>query len=102
MSHRQRNLELIRRSLVRSISAVALAVGSYLGYYLLQSRKATKAMGAKTVIGWLIEDLNSYGLTNEMMLEILGITLIITFLICLGSKLSINKYTIMEMLREDR
>ncbi|MCD7803842.1 MAG: ABC transporter permease [Oscillospiraceae bacterium] len=102
MSRRQRNLELIRRSLVRSISAVALAVGSYLGYYLLQNRKATKAMGAKTVIGWLIEDLNSYGLTNEMMLEILGITLLITFLICLGSKLSINKYSIMEMLREDR
>ncbi|MCD8344543.1 MAG: FtsX-like permease family protein [Oscillospiraceae bacterium] len=102
MSRRQRNLELIRRSLVRSISAVALAVGSYLGYYLLQNRKATKAMGAKTVIGWLIEDLNSYGLTNEMMLQTLAVTLLITFIICFGTKLSLNRYSLMEMLREDR
>ncbi len=103
MSRRQRNFEIIRRSLVRSFVAVSLAVGVYLWYCLSQYKVALKAgRSPLTVIGWELSDLAECGLTTPVLLVILAVTFLVVFLICFGSKLSINKYTIMEMLREDR
>ncbi len=103
MSRRQRNFELVRRSFVRSFVAVSLAVGVYLWYCLSQYKVALKAgRSVLTVIGWELSDLAECGLTTPVLLAILAVTFLAVFLICFGSKLSINKYTIMEMLREDR
>ena len=103
MSKRQRNLELIRKSLVRSVVSVVVAVISYLGYYLLLNISSLIAGASPTaIISTLFTALATYGLTTPVLLIMLLVMFVATFAICFGSKLSINKYTIMEMLREDR
>ncbi len=103
MSKRQRNIELIRKSMVRSIVSVVVAVISYLGYYLLLNISSLIAGVSPTaIISTLFTALATYGLTTPVLLIMLLVMFMVTFAICFGSKLSINKYTIMEMLREDR
>ncbi len=103
MSKRQRNLELARRAIVRSVIAIVAAVVSYLAYYLLMNITViTSGTSPIAVLGTMFTTLAGYGLTIPVLLVIFAVVFLITFAICFGSKLSINKYSIMEMLREDR
>ena len=103
MSKRQRNIELGRRAAIRSIIAIAAAVVSYLAYYLVMNISViASGTSPLTVLGTMFTTLAGYGLTVPVLLRILAIVFLVTFAICFGSKLSINKYSIMEMLREDR
>ncbi|MCD8108197.1 MAG: ABC transporter permease [Oscillospiraceae bacterium] len=103
MSKRQRNLELARRAVIRSVIAIAAAVVSYLAYYLLMNITAiTSGTSPIAVLGTMFTTLAGYGLTVPVLLGILAAVFFVTFAICFGSKLGINKYSIMEMLREDR
>ncbi|MCD8005769.1 MAG: FtsX-like permease family protein [Oscillospiraceae bacterium] len=103
MSKRQRNIELIRKSMVRSIVSVVVAVFSYLGYYLLLNISSLiTGVSPTAIISTLFTALATYGLTTPVLLIMLLVMFVVTFAICFGSKLSINKYSIMEMLREDR
>ncbi len=102
MSKRQRNFELARRAVVRSVIAIAAAVVSYLAYYLMMNISAiTAGESAVSVLGTMFATLAGYGLTVPVLLGILAGVFLITFAICFGSKLSINKYSIMEMLRNE-
>ncbi len=102
MSRRQRNIELARRAIVRSVIAIAVAVVSYLAYYLVMNISTIVAgLSPIAVLGTMFTTLAGYGLTMPVLLEILVIVFLVTFAICFGSKLSINKYSIMEMLRND-
>ncbi len=103
MSKRQRNLELARRAAFRSVVSVTASVVSYLVYYLaINIQTIISGTSPLEVLGTMFATLAGYGLTVPVLLGILAIVFLITFAICFGSKLSINKYTIMEMLREDR
>ncbi|MCD8108294.1 MAG: ABC transporter permease [Oscillospiraceae bacterium] len=103
MSKRQRNLELARRAVVRSVIAITAAVASYLAYYLLMNITViTSGTSPVAVLSTMFTTLAGYGLTAPILLGILAGVFLITFAICFGSKLGINKYTLMEMLREDR
>ncbi|MCD7848174.1 MAG: hypothetical protein LUG49_09155 [Oscillospiraceae bacterium] len=103
MSKRQRNIELARRAVIRSVISIAVAVVSYLCYYLVMNISViVDGSSPIAVLGTMFTTLASYGLTAPVLIGILIIVFLITFAICFGSKLSINKYTIMEMLREDR
>ncbi|MCD7771441.1 MAG: ABC transporter permease [Oscillospiraceae bacterium] len=102
MSKRQRNIELARRAVVRSIVSIAIAIGSYLCYYLAMNISAiTAGESAVSVLGTMFATLAGYGLTAPVLIGILIIVFLITFAICFGSKMGINKYSIMEMLRND-
>ncbi|MCD7805343.1 MAG: FtsX-like permease family protein [Oscillospiraceae bacterium] len=103
MSKRQRNIELARRAVIRSVISIAVAVVSYLAYYLVMNISViVEGTSPIAVLGTMFTTLAGYGLTVPVLIGILIIVFLITFAICFGSKLSINKYTIMEMLREDR
>ncbi len=103
MSRRQRNIELIRKSAVRSVTAIATAVVSYLAYYLIMNISTIVAgTSPLAVFGTMFATLAEYGLTAPILLLILLAIFLATFAICFGSKLSLNRYTLMEMLREDR
>ncbi|MCD7804263.1 MAG: ABC transporter permease [Oscillospiraceae bacterium] len=103
MSKRQRNIELARRAVIRSVISIAVAVVSYLAYYLLMNISViVEGTSPIAVLGTMFTTLAGYGLTVPVLLGILVIVFLVTFAICFGTKLSINKYTIMEMLREDR
>ncbi len=103
MSKRQRNIELGRRAAIRSVIAIAVAVVSYLAYYLVMNISViAEGTSPIAVLGTMFTTLAGYGLTAPVLIGILIIVFLITFAICFGSKLSINKYSIMEMLREDR
>ncbi|MCD7889331.1 MAG: ABC transporter permease [Oscillospiraceae bacterium] len=103
MSKRQRNIELGRRAALRSIIAIAVAVVSYLVYYLVMNISViAEGSSPIAVLGTMFQTLAGYGLTVPVLIGILIIVFLITFAICFGAKLSINKYSIMEMLREDR
>ncbi|MCD7785024.1 MAG: hypothetical protein LUH18_05520 [Oscillospiraceae bacterium] len=103
MSKRQRNIELARHAIVRSAIAIAVAVVSYLCYYLAMNISViASGTSLAAVLGTMFTTLAGYGLTVPVLLAILAVAFLATFIICFGSKLTINKYTIMEMLREDR
>ncbi len=102
MSKRQRNLELARRAVVRSVIAITAAVVSYLAYYLVMNITViTSGTSPIAVLNTMFTTLAGYGLTVPVLLAILAAVFLITFAICFGSKLGINKYKIMEMLRND-
>ncbi len=102
MSRRQRNMELIRKSVVRSVIAIVAAVAAYLAYYLVINISAiTAGESAISVLGTMFTTLAGYGLTVPVLLAILAATFLVTFAICFGTKLSLNRYTLMEMLRDE-
>ncbi len=102
MSKRQRNMELIRKSIVRSIIAIVAAVAAYLAYYLIMNISAiTAGESAMSVLGTMFATLVGYGLTVPVLLAILAATFLVTFAICFGTKLSLNRYTLMEMLHDE-
>ncbi len=99
MSKRQRNMELIRKSVVRSVIAIVAAVVCYLGYYLIMNISTiTAGESAISVLATMFATLAGYGLTVPVLLTILAATFLVTFAICFGTKLSLNRYTLMEML----
>ncbi|MCD7784144.1 MAG: hypothetical protein LUH18_00950 [Oscillospiraceae bacterium] len=103
MSRRQRNIELGRRAAIRSVISISAAVVSYLCYYLVMNIPIiAEGSSPIAVLGTMFSTLAGYGLTTPVLLGILAGVFLITFAICFGSKMGINKYTIMEMLREDR
>lgn len=103
MSRRQRNMELGRRAALRSVVAIAVSIVSYLVYYLVMNIPTMLAGStAINVLGTMFATLAGYGLTAPVLLIMLVAVFIITFIICFGTKLSLNRYTLMEMLREDR
>ncbi|MCD7771817.1 MAG: hypothetical protein LUH23_06995 [Oscillospiraceae bacterium] len=103
MSRRQRNIELGRRAAVRSIIAIVAAVMSYLCYYLAMNISAIAAgTSPLAALGAMFTTLAGYGLTAPVLIAILAGVFMITFAICFGTKMSLNKYKLMEMLREDR
>ncbi len=103
MSRRQRNFELIRKSLLRSVIAIAASVVCYLCYYLIMNISAiASGSSAVAVLVTMFEALAGYGLTIPVLLLMLAVVFMTTFLICFGTKLSLNRYTLMEMLRGDR
>ncbi len=102
MSKRQRNMELARRAIVRSVIAIVAAVVCYLAYYLIMNISAiTAGESALSVLVTMFTTLAGYGLTVPVLLAILAATFLVTFAICFGTKLSLNKYSLMEMLRSD-
>ncbi|MCD8107586.1 MAG: FtsX-like permease family protein [Oscillospiraceae bacterium] len=102
MSKRQRNLELARRAIIRSVISMAVAVVSYLSYYLVINISViAEGTSPLAVLGTMFTTLAGYGLTVPVLLGILAVVFLITFAICFGSKLGINKYKIMEMLRNE-
>ncbi|MCD8108193.1 MAG: ABC transporter permease [Oscillospiraceae bacterium] len=103
MSRRQRNIELGRRAAIRSTIAISVAVVSYLVYYLMANFQTVVAGTSPiAVLSTMFTTLAEYGLTAPVLLLILLAVFLLTFVICFGSKLSLNRYTLMEMLREDR
>ncbi len=102
MSKRQRNFELARRAAVRSIVSITLSVVSYLCYYLaINMQTIISGTSPLEVLGTMFATLAGYGLTAPVLLLILLATFLVTFAICFGSKLSLNKYSLMEMLHDD-
>ncbi len=103
LSRRQRHMELGRRAALRSVIAIAVSIVSYLAYYLLMNI-STMAAGSTTITVFetMFTTLAGYGLTIPVLLLMMVAVFIITFIICFGTKLSLNRYSLMEMLHEDR
>ncbi|MCD7771811.1 MAG: ABC transporter permease [Oscillospiraceae bacterium] len=102
MSRRQRNLEIMRKSAVRGIVSVAASVVCYLAYYLIiNASMLADGTSPITVIETLFESLAVYRLTTPMIAIILLALFLVIFLICLISKLGLNKLHIMDMLNTE-
>lgn len=104
MSKRQRNLELVRTALVRSVVAVVLGWGVFILTVIFRNLESIKEGGA-TVFGVVSEymsNIASYYMPVWAMAVMTVALFAVVFLICYVSKLELNKYSLMEMLREDR
>ncbi len=102
MSKRQRTMELIRRSAVRSLVAVAAAVACYLGWLLIRSASSLAAgESPAAVIGALLTTLATCGLTTPRLFLLLATAFLATFAICFGAKRGLNKCNLMELLHEE-
>ncbi|MCD7785023.1 MAG: ABC transporter permease [Oscillospiraceae bacterium] len=93
MSRRQRNMRLMGTAFVRSVMSVALGWGAYRLYAFVRN------IGRVTSESTVVVSVQSSGVNPVMMTVLL---FIVVFLICYISKLGLNKYALMEMLREDR
>ncbi len=95
MSRRQRNLRLIGTALARSVTSVALGWGVCKLYAYIKNTGAIVKESTVSIIP------NSYmsGIAPVILTVVL---FIVIFLICYISKSGLNKYTLMEMLRDDR
>ncbi len=93
MSRKQRNLRLMGTAFVRSVVSVALGWGAYRLYAFIRN------IGRVTSESTVVVSVQSSSVNPVMMTFLL---FIVVFLICYVSKLGLNKYTLMEMLREDR
>ncbi len=105
MSRRQRNLKLMRTALVRSTVAIILGWGTYFSTVIFKN--IDKIIdGSSTVFKLAANNLkNIITYCNMPGWALILITVLLfatVFLICYVSKLVLNKYTLMEMLREDR
>ncbi len=96
MSRRQRNLRLMGTALVRSVVSVAFGWGAYRLYDFI-SDLGTAAGGGSSVV---ISTKSYMSSSTPIILTLLLFAIVFT--ICYVSKLGLNKYTLMEMLREDR
>ncbi|MCD8005927.1 MAG: hypothetical protein LUF29_02985 [Oscillospiraceae bacterium] len=102
MSKRQRNLRLAGTALLRSLAALAIGWAVFILRLIVSYWSSIKA-GATV---WSV--IKSY-MDNIILLSspatIVFVNLAafaVVFVICYASKLGLNKYTLMEMLREDR
>ncbi|MCD7732739.1 MAG: ABC transporter permease [Oscillospiraceae bacterium] len=102
MSKRQRNLEIMRKSAVRGIVSVAASVVCYIVYYLIiNASLLAEGTSPITVIGTLFDTLAVYGLTAPVIALVLLALFLVIFLICIISKLGLNKLHIMDMLNTE-
>lgn len=102
MSKRQRNLEIMRKSAVRGIVSVVASVVCYLAYYLIiNASLLAEGTSPITVIGTLFDTLAVYGLNAPVIALILVALFLVIFLICIISKLGLNKLHIMDMLNTE-
>ncbi|MCD8107989.1 MAG: ABC transporter permease [Oscillospiraceae bacterium] len=102
MSKRQRNLEIMRKSAVRGIVSVVVSVICYLAYYLITNASAlAEGTSPIALFGNLFTTLATYGLTAPVIALILVALFLVVFLICIISKLGLNKFSIMDMLHTE-
>ncbi|MCD7823732.1 MAG: ABC transporter permease [Oscillospiraceae bacterium] len=102
MSKRQRNLEIMRKSAVRGIVSVVASVVCYLAYYLIiNASELAEGTSPITLIRTLFDTLAVYGLTAPVIALILIALFLVIFLICIISKLGLNKLHIMDMLNTE-
>ncbi|MCC8195902.1 MAG: ABC transporter permease [Ruminococcus sp.] len=102
MSKRQRNLEIMRKSAVRGIVSVVASVVCYIVYYLIiNASLLAEGTSPITVIGTLLGTLAVYGLTAPVIVLVLLALFLVIFLICIISKLGLNKLHIMDMLNTE-
>ncbi len=105
MSRSQRNLRLMGTALVRSTVAIIIGWGAYFSTVIFKNIDKIKD-GSSTVFSLAANNLkNIITYCNMPGWALILITVLLfaaIFLICYVSKLGLNKYTLMEMLREDR
>ncbi|MCD8006237.1 MAG: ABC transporter permease [Oscillospiraceae bacterium] len=95
MSRRQRNLRLMGTAFARSVISVALGWGAYRLYDFIIN------LGTETAEGTTVLVTKSY-MSGATPVILTAILFAVVFGISYVSKLGLNKYTLMEMLREDR
>ncbi len=102
MSKRQRNLRLASTALIRSLAALAI------GWVVFILRLIVSYWGSIKEGATVWNVIKSY-MDNIILLSSLATIVFVNlaafavvFMICYVSKLGLNKYTLMEMLREDR
>ncbi|MCD7889330.1 MAG: ABC transporter permease [Oscillospiraceae bacterium] len=103
MSRRQRNRELMRTAFLRSLVAVIVGWGAYLGSVIIRNLDSIREEGA-TVLGVLssyMSDLTTRFIPGWGIGLMTACMFAVTLIICYVSKLGLNKYTLMEMLRND-
>ncbi|MCD7770778.1 MAG: ABC transporter permease [Oscillospiraceae bacterium] len=93
MSRRQRNLRLMGTAFARSIISVTLGWGAYRLYAFIRN------IGRVTSESTVVVSVQSSGVNPVIMSVML---FLVVFMICYVSKLGLNKYNLMDMLREDR
>ncbi len=95
MSRRQRNLRLIGTALARSVTSVALGWGVCKLYAYIKNTGAIVKESTVSIIP------NSY-MSGIAPVILTAVLFIVIFSICYISKSGLNKYSLMEMLREER
>ncbi len=103
MSKRQRNLELMRTALIRSIVAVILGWGVFILTVILRNLESIKEEGATvlSVINDYMSNITNYYMPVWAMAVMTVALFAVVFLICYVSKLSLNRYSLMEMLHDE-
>ena len=103
MSKRQRNLELMRTALLRSVVAVALGWGAFFLTVIFRNLESIKEEGATvvSVVSSYMSNITNYYMPVWAMVVMTVILFAVVFLICYLSKLSLNKYSLMEMLHDE-
>ncbi|MCD8005926.1 MAG: ABC transporter permease [Oscillospiraceae bacterium] len=104
MSRRQRNRELLRTAFVRSLVAVVVGWGAYFGSVVISNFDSIRSEGATvmSVLSSYMSDLTTRFIPSWAMILMTAAMFVAVLMICYVSKLGLNKYTLMEMLREDR
>ncbi len=104
MSRRKRNLELMRTAFIRAITAVVLGWGAYFVSVIIGNFDSLKEEGATifSVLSAYMSGLATRYISNGTMAVMTVVIFAVILAICYVSKLVLNKYTLMEMLREDR
>ena len=103
MSKRQRNLELMRTALLRSVVAVVLGWGVFFLTVIFRNLESIKEEGATVfgVVSSYMSNITNYYMPVWAMVVMTVILFAVVFLICYLSKLSLNKYSLMEMLHDE-
>lgn len=104
MSRRQRNIRLMGTAFARSIVAIIIGWGAYLSTVIFRNLDDITG-GSTTIISLVTSHLRNLAIhyIPAWSLVLLTTALFATvLLICYTSKLGLNKYSLMEMLREDR
>lgn len=104
MSRRQRNIRLMGTAFARSIVTIIIGWGAYLSTVIFRNLDDITG-GSTTIISLVTSHLRNLTIhyIPAWSLVLLTTALFATvLLICYTSKLGLNKYSLMEMLREDR
>ncbi len=104
MSRRQRNLKLMGTAFARSIVAIIIGWGAYLSTVIFRNLDDITG-GSTTVISLVtshVRNLTIHCIPAWSLVLLTTVLFAVVLMICYTSKLGLNKYTLMEMLREDR
>lgn len=104
MSRKQRNRELMRTAFARSLVAVIVGWGAYLGSVIISNFSTLREEGAAvlSVISSYMSSLTTSFIPSWVIGLMTACMFAVVLMICYTSKLGLNKYNLMEMLREDR